>query len=473
MGVTFGFYNSINGDRRYNAEQMSSIFDGMLNDGVFESIGDGMIVNSDNMNLRIGTGRAWFNNTWTVNDSILILPVDPSEIGFDRLDVVILEINSSEDVRANSFKIVKGTPASEPIAATLIHTDFIHQYPLAYIDIAAEVTEITSENITNKIGTVDCPFAKGILRTIDTEIVEGIEDSIEGVYDAMDGVNDNIAVVNNKLALITTTGSANAYLVAYPTPILTYYVGMIVNAKADFSNTGTATLTVDSLATKTIKKGSVDGNVILEANDMVLDGVYTFMYDGTDMILLNPSHHGMLGEKVIITATGTTTFTATKTGWHKVTVTGGGGSGGKCGTNSNYYSGGGAPGGASIKLVLLNKNDTVTVTIGVGGVVPGESSSGGTGGTSSFGIHCSATGGGGGSIGGSSANGGSGGTGSGGDIDITSDSGHTVFQATNIIGTLEKGSTRFGLSYGKGGSGATGSNSGGSAGGSGIIQVEW
>ena len=39
MALTSGFYNSINGDRTYNAEQMSSIFDGIINDGVFASIG--------------------------------------------------------------------------------------------------------------------------------------------------------------------------------------------------------------------------------------------------------------------------------------------------------------------------------------------------------------------------------------------------------------------------------------------------
>ena len=40
MSITSGFYNSYNGDRRYNAEQMSAIFDGIINDGVFSNIAD-------------------------------------------------------------------------------------------------------------------------------------------------------------------------------------------------------------------------------------------------------------------------------------------------------------------------------------------------------------------------------------------------------------------------------------------------
>ena len=40
MAFTYGFFNSLNGDRKYTAEQLSSIFDGLITDGVFDSIGD-------------------------------------------------------------------------------------------------------------------------------------------------------------------------------------------------------------------------------------------------------------------------------------------------------------------------------------------------------------------------------------------------------------------------------------------------
>lgn len=47
MSVTYGFYNSRNHDRRYDAIQMSSIFDGIIRDGIYMSIGDHMIVKAD------------------------------------------------------------------------------------------------------------------------------------------------------------------------------------------------------------------------------------------------------------------------------------------------------------------------------------------------------------------------------------------------------------------------------------------
>lgn len=168
--ISYGFYNSLNGDRRYNATHFSSIFDGIIKDGVFMSIGDALIVSAnENMTINVGEGKAWFNHTWTLNDSILPLDVEISEMVLNRIDAVVLEVNSNDAVRANSIKIVRGTPASEPVNPTLINEELIHQYPLAYIYVGAGVTEITQANITNMVGTSECPFITGVLETIEID----------------------------------------------------------------------------------------------------------------------------------------------------------------------------------------------------------------------------------------------------------------------------------------------------------------
>lgn len=170
MSVTYGFYDSLNGDRKYNAKQISELFDGLIRDGVFMSIGDALVVSAGGgMNITVGTGRAWFNHTWTYNDAPLILQVDQSEIALNRIDTVVLEVNSNIDVRANTIKIVKGVPSSEPVATELVRNEFVNQYPLAYIYVPAGATEITAANITNTVGTSDCPFVTGILETVDID----------------------------------------------------------------------------------------------------------------------------------------------------------------------------------------------------------------------------------------------------------------------------------------------------------------
>ncbi len=159
MSVTCGFYNSKNGDRKYDAIQMSSIFDGIIRDGVLQHYGTAMVVKeSEGMMVNVGIGRAWFNHTWTLNDALLPLTVPISEVLLNRIDAVVLEVDARESVRANSIKIIKGTPASSPKNPTMIKTNDRWQYPLAYIRVNAGVTSIRQANITNCVGTSACPF---------------------------------------------------------------------------------------------------------------------------------------------------------------------------------------------------------------------------------------------------------------------------------------------------------------------------
>lgn len=170
MSLTFGFYNSINGDRKYNAIEMSSIFDGIIKDGIFATVENGMAVTSNgSMDIAIDTGRAWFNHTWTLNNAKFILTIEASDLVLNRIDAVVLEIDSSVSVRANAFKIVKGTAASSPVRPSLVKTEMINQYPLAYVAVNAGVTSISQANITTVIGTAECPYITGILETVSVD----------------------------------------------------------------------------------------------------------------------------------------------------------------------------------------------------------------------------------------------------------------------------------------------------------------
>lgn len=170
MSVTYGFYNSKNQDRRYDAIQMSSIFDGIIQDGILQHVGTAMVVKeSEAMIINVGVGRAWFNHTWTLNDAPLPLVVPQSEILLNRYDAVVLEVDSREAVRANDIKIIKGTPASNPTKPTMVKTNDRWQYPLAYIYVGAGVTSIRQANITNCVGTSECPFVTAPLDKVEID----------------------------------------------------------------------------------------------------------------------------------------------------------------------------------------------------------------------------------------------------------------------------------------------------------------
>lgn len=171
MTVTYGFYNSVSNDRQYDAIEMSRLFDGIILDGVYAALGDYFLVTESAvpaMSVVVGTGRAWFNHTWTYNDADITLTVSTADALLPRIDVVYLEVNEDAGVRANKIDILDGTPASSPVAPTLTNTTTVHQYPLAHIYVAAAVTSIIQANITNKIGTTATPFVTCPLTYITT-----------------------------------------------------------------------------------------------------------------------------------------------------------------------------------------------------------------------------------------------------------------------------------------------------------------
>lgn len=170
MSFASGFFNSVDHDRLYDATDISRLFDGLIRDGIFASIGDCFVVKQSNqMNVTVGTGRAWFNHTWSYNDSLYPVTIPPSEILMDRIDAIVLEINSVEAVRANSIKLIKGTPSSTPTKPALTNAKEVHQYPLAYVKVGKEVTSIRQADIENCVGTSVCPFVTGILEVISIE----------------------------------------------------------------------------------------------------------------------------------------------------------------------------------------------------------------------------------------------------------------------------------------------------------------
>lgn len=186
MSVSSGFFNSLNGDRKYNAAQMSAIFDGLIIDGVFASIGTAFAVKAaGGLTVNVGIGKAWFVHTWTVNDSILPMTAPEAEVLLDRIDAVVLEVNGMESVRNNTIKFVKGNPSSAPSRPTLTNEGNVHQYPLCYIYRKYGTAVINQADITPMVGTESTPFVTGILQTISLdELLGKWQDELDRFTDA-------------------------------------------------------------------------------------------------------------------------------------------------------------------------------------------------------------------------------------------------------------------------------------------------
>lgn len=172
MAFEYGFYNSVNHDRRYNAEQFMNLFDGILIDGVFMAVGDHFAVRPrDGLVTVVGSGRAWFNGTWSYNTTDLIVRIPEPELVYKRIDAIVLEIDKRNTVRRNRICVIKGKPSANPVKPTLSKANDLYQYALAYVTVNAEATEITGKDIENIVGHAETPYATGLIQVHNVDAI--------------------------------------------------------------------------------------------------------------------------------------------------------------------------------------------------------------------------------------------------------------------------------------------------------------
>lgn len=178
MSFRSGFFNSKNHDKQYYASDISKLFNSLINPGVFGNVGNKFIARpGEGMQVIIPSGMAWFNSTWTLNDSDVVINIDeaPYIANYSRIDGIFLQIFPVDDsgTRNNGAYYMKGTETSAtPSKPVPTATDGEVYVPICYVTVANGTTSITAAMIENCVGTVNCPFITGILETIDaTELL--------------------------------------------------------------------------------------------------------------------------------------------------------------------------------------------------------------------------------------------------------------------------------------------------------------
>lgn len=377
--VSYGFFNSVGGDRKYNAEQMAYMIDALVKDGVMQNYGNFLTVRPGNgLNVIVEPGMAWFNSTWTRNDSQLILALSPSDISLSRYDAVVLEVNHSATVRANSIKVVKGTFAANPVKPTLVKTGDVNQYPLAYIRINPNTTTISTSVIDIRVGQSDCPWITGILQTVPIDSLFSAWNGEYNQWQAGKEVEFNKWFDNLK-AMLSDNVVSN----------LQKQIDELSVNKADKTTVTSLTNTVNTNYNNTLKAATKTKMGL--ATSAVPDDVFNRLIDSSTEY------------QIIRFETSTSWVPPAELVGRKATVIrvgGGGGGGGSTGRDSGYPCVSGGGGGGSGRILINDivlANQTYTITIGAGGAGgaggvpvgpevdrPGPGGAGGAGGATKF-----------------------------------------------------------------------------------------
>lgn len=171
MAISYGFFNSVNGDRLYNADDISNYFLKLISNGVFATPSNAMQVQaSSGFTVSVSAGWGFINCKWLNNDTAYNLTLDAADIVLNRIDRVVMRLNPGNDLRNVELAIVKGTPAQTPTAPAPTRIQGgTWELSLAQIYVAAGSTEITQANITDERGNTSlCGYVTGLIDQIDT-----------------------------------------------------------------------------------------------------------------------------------------------------------------------------------------------------------------------------------------------------------------------------------------------------------------
>ena len=170
MAIKYGFFNSVNGDRKYNADDISNFFIKLISDGVFPTPATNLqVVESSGMKVNVSAGWGFIRCKYVYNTTYESLAIEPSDLVLNRIDRVVMRLDPAVSARNIILTVKKGTPAATPEPPELTRiSDGIYELSLAQIAVNAGATAITQAEITDERPDADvCGYVAGLIDQID------------------------------------------------------------------------------------------------------------------------------------------------------------------------------------------------------------------------------------------------------------------------------------------------------------------
>lgn len=139
------FYNSVDGDRVYDADSMTDWLNPFFVTGVFN--GQMQVTAAGGMSVSVAKGYCNIEGKVKNFQNAATLDLETASGTLDRIDTVILRRNDTD--RDIQLLVVKGGYAEHPTPAPLVRTGAYYDLKLAEIYVAAGAVEITQADITD------------------------------------------------------------------------------------------------------------------------------------------------------------------------------------------------------------------------------------------------------------------------------------------------------------------------------------
>ena len=172
--VNAGFFDAINEDRAYSADDMNRPYRRLISNGVFatpqgEASDDLQVFSANNgMNITVSAGNAIIGDKWFENPSDLIITISQNSEVLSRIDSIIAQVDKTQAGRVGNIVYRQGSASSNPVHPSINTQENIFEIRLADIVISPSCVKITQDLITDCRGSAECPWVTSLIYQVDT-----------------------------------------------------------------------------------------------------------------------------------------------------------------------------------------------------------------------------------------------------------------------------------------------------------------
>lgn len=236
MSIGYGFFNAVDNDRVYNADDFNNYFKGVLSDdGVYKSAGDGMeVVPGTGLSVNISPGRLRIQNHFVYVTSAENVPLATASVSQHRYDAIAIRLDKVN--RLAEVHVLQGTPVpsqTTPTKPSPTRTGNIWDMILAYVYVGSNVSSISASAIEDaRSDTGVCGYAKlyvdaiaaGIEQYTKATTISGQASTLPVGISQYDSTTDVLDVFNNGFLLTpgtdyTVSGSGSQATITFAGPV--------------------------------------------------------------------------------------------------------------------------------------------------------------------------------------------------------------------------------------------------------------
>lgn len=182
------FFNSVSGDRKYDAEILANYFATFINNGVFYDSGAALGTNAsidNDMSVYIQPGKAFINGYLYENTEPLKVPLSNASATLSRIDRIVVRLDlSAREIR---IKVLSSAYSANPTPPEIVRNAEFWDLCISEILIPAGskttyLKYMTDKRMSNEL----CGFVAALGQKIDTTELETLVEKWSNILDTID-----------------------------------------------------------------------------------------------------------------------------------------------------------------------------------------------------------------------------------------------------------------------------------------------